>query len=358
MNAERHRGDEAGPGMMDWLIELNGEIDRTLSFLAEVAKHSPELRAESERAARRIEMLGQFINANTMTDSQTRWWAGEGSSFAKGELKHLDDLRGLDLTDASGLREWTARLDQRLFEGARADIDHGAPPTTEDRGEVRDFVRQEARKLADQLALVRTVEGVQRIRQQVAVDVESASEAAQEAQQYAENSRAASGEVGSNTMAAHFEEHSAREETAANMWRRFTVVIFTAVAAYSVYHLANPLGIGLTEAVARAGVALPFLALGAYCARESAQHRRFARWAGTLAVQLRTIDAFCDPLPESDRSVLRATFGIRVFDSSPLLAGGDRDVSPASSQGADSVGELTSSVRQLLEILRKTGAAG
>jgi hypothetical protein len=60
-------------------------------------------------------------------------------------------------------------------------------------------------------------------------------------------------------------------------------------------------------------VALPLLALAAYCARESSRYRENSRWSGRLAVQLKSISAYCDRLDDDDRRKLLTSFGLYVF---------------------------------------------
>lgn len=341
--------------MPDWLVELNEEISHSAVFLREMGKHGVLRDEDMRNARRRLDILHDYLNQATTGNGGLSWWVGEGSTFARGMGSHLTALRQVDFSDRQSVQEWITNFDDALARGAESDIQTGKRVNNvEDQDLVRKFVRGEARKLADQMALLKALEGVTSVRQRVEEEASTASDAAEEAQQHAANSRLAAGETGSNSTAEHFETHAKQEAEAANAWRIATVVIFAAVAAYAVYHLAEPSGLTMSEVLARLGVATPFLALGGYCARESAQHRRFARWAGTLAVQLRTIDAFSDPLEPEERSQLRAAFGRRVFDPSPLAPTKAIEAGSDKANVETALEQVTGALRDVAQLLRRT----
>ncbi len=74
------------------------------------------------------------------------------------------------------------------------------------------------------------------------------------------------------------------------------------------------------------GISVPFFAVAGYLTREASQHRRVARWASTIDVQLRTLEGFIKVLTTDElRDKLLSEFGTRVFGPmpDPTSSGGD-----------------------------------
>lgn len=62
--------------------------------------------------------------------------------------------------------------------------------------------------------------------------------------------------------------------------------------------------------------------LAAYFARQAHHHRSMANWAGSIAVQLQTFDAFLSSVENTEtRDELRKSFAARAFGEHPAMKG-------------------------------------
>lgn len=142
---------------------------------------------------------------------------------------------------------------------------------------------------------------------------------------------AAVGSTGDNVMAQHYQELADKESETARRFRLWTMVstVFGGVAA-AFFVLGPTLGWAVANIesgdwvhmVQRAIVTAAIFAFSAYLARQAHQHRAMANWAGSLAVQLKTFEAFLAPITSEDvRDRLRTSFATRVFGEHPVLKG-------------------------------------
>lgn len=339
------------------LTALNSELSACMQLVDHLSSLGVVDSDVLHRMTRRFDALGAYANRRIVADDGTSRWVIEGSAFVAGMPSFLATLPRVDFSSRQALRVWIRDFDRRLAEGARMDAEGGELDSSRadsDGSFVRDQLRRASRELEDSLAILRAIEGVESVAARVEEEVATASEAASEAVQYAENSRAASGITGSNKLAANFWSYAEAEAKSADLWRFVTVSILLIIAAYAVFHLANPAGLAPEEVLSRIAISVPFFALAGYCGREAGQHRSIARWARSLAVQLQTIDAYCDPLAPEDRSDLRLHLGKRVFGTnSPPVHGkpADKNVEAESASkpeiGASDLQELLDMVRSL-----------
>lgn len=125
------------------------------------------------------------------------------------------------------------------------------------------------------------------------------------------------------TIGWQYRDEAGREEVRSQLW---TMVVLT-----SIFLLA---GIGYwvylgrtgqwTDMAARAAVAVPIAGFIPYAVSESRDHRRHARWARSVALQLLTLDPFVRRLDKDRRVQVIAEFGATLF-AAPARDFGRRD---------------------------------
>lgn len=138
-----------------------------------------------------------------------------------------------------------------------------------------------------------------------------------------DNIREAASEVGSEALAKVFAETAQAERDDASKWTKgvFACVVMAVVLPallFTVDSIVFTQLDGLTGTIIKALIAVPFFALAAYCARIASHHRDAERHLRMLTVQLKTIRAFVDRLPESYRDDLISLLGRRVYSDPGL----------------------------------------
>ena len=177
---------------------------------------------------------------------------------------------------------------------------------------------------------------VQRRSWQVLKQVELAADSAAAS---ATTASEAAGNAGENAMATHFDALAKEEVAAAGRFRRWTIgMMIVGGLVAGVLLLAPALGwpalaieagdyVHLTQRVI---VTAAVFGLAGYFARQAAHHRTTANWARALAVQLKTFDAFIDPVASREvKEALRTKFAERVFGEPPAAKGDVSDLSPS-----------------------------
>lgn len=155
--------------------------------------------------------------------------------------------------------------------------------------------------------------------------------AAARTQDLATKASKAAGITGETVMSEHYESLANNESETARRFRFWTIVssVFGGVTA-AVFVLGPTFGWAAVNIepgdwvhlVQRAIVTAAVFAFSAYLARQSHQHRTMANWARSLAVQLKTFEAFLAPITSDDvRDRLRTSFAARVFGEHPVLKG-------------------------------------
>jgi hypothetical protein len=114
------------------------------------------------------------------------------------------------------------------------------------------------------------------------------------------------------TLFEHFDAVHRREERMGNGFRLATVgLIVTLVIVAAVL---DEGGSTTADVVRRIAFVVPGLALAAYLGRQAFIHLSVARWAQSLAVQLRSVQAYAAGLSDDEaKTKLLAVFGDRVF---------------------------------------------
>ncbi len=163
----------------------------------------------------------------------------------------------------------------------------------------------------------------------------------------------AAGETGQEVIGQTFGTAADTEAASAKWWTAAVVVLVLLGLAgtLAVVHFENDLlgsldgGWGL---IFKALVGLPLYGLAAYCAHVAGEHRTLARHFRILAVQLRAVGAYIEPLLEDQRSELRMILGRQAF-SSPTPADAGRDsLNPAQA-------ELTALLGKALDLIKGGG---
>lgn len=175
---------------------------------------------------------------------------------------------------------------------------------------------------------------------------EAAAAVAENSARYAQE---ASGEAGREGLAAHFEAYAQRERLVADLLR-FSVIGLACTVTVLAAWLLLIAGSKMTwiELIRKAVLSIPLAALAAYLARESGKHRTKADWAASIAVQLRTVNAFTEPLADALKEDIRGSFGRMIFGT-PLGS------SPSSTTGSDSAeGSTNGKIEDLIiDVIKK-----
>lgn len=119
-------------------------------------------------------------------------------------------------------------------------------------------------------------------------------------------------------LSNHFADFAQSEKTGADAFRAAAMALAGGAAAVAVILLWGLEDPSVGQVLRKGLITLPILLLAAYLAREASAHRTTYRWLKTVEVQLRTVKAYTDPLPEPTREVIQQTFGRYVFGNGPI----------------------------------------
>ncbi|MEV7636294.1 hypothetical protein AB0N71_08960 [Pseudarthrobacter enclensis] len=181
-----------------------------------------------------------------------------------------------------------------------------------------------------------------------------AEEAATNAAKSASAASSAAGKTADNEMASFYEKLGSDEQATANLFRRWAIGLGAVAGALAWTFLSGGAGLNVgwleiaagdyVHLIQRGLVLAAFLALATYLAKQAHQHRSMANWARSLAVQLKTFDAFLDAIKDSSvQDELRKTFAARVFGDHPAVKG-----EPALSASSQSMAALTEALAKLV----------
>ncbi|MEI2278284.1 hypothetical protein OHC50_12525 [Paenarthrobacter ilicis] len=183
------------------------------------------------------------------------------------------------------------------------------------------------RRLAEAEGMLQLLEAQRNIRR-----IETnANQALDRTEAAASKASEAAGVTSESVMASHYKAMADGESAKAGNFRLWTMVsTLFAGATAGVFLLGPALG---WEAIAidasdwvhliqRAIVTAAIFAFAAYLARQAHQHRSMANWAGSLAVQLQTFEAFLAPISSEEvQDQLRVSFAGRAFGDHPTIKG-------------------------------------
>ena len=150
------------------------------------------------------------------------------------------------------------------------------------------------------------------------------------------------GAIGDKGLASHYGELANREARDARNFRWLTVFLALVAGALALAFVVGP-GIGLhwlgierddyVHLIQRGLLIAGVFGLAGYFAKQAHQHRSMANWAGSLAVQLKTFDAYLAPVENQEiRDDLRKSFSARVFGDHPAMKG-EPTVAPTAAMG-------------------------
>jgi hypothetical protein len=169
-----------------------------------------------------------------------------------------------------------------------------------------------------------------------------------EAERVLVDARRAAGASGESSLALHFGAFAKAELRMADQLRALCIATLLAIAfvatALFVYQEANDLT--TTGEIAKLAVTIPIAVLAAYFGREATRHRKVARRARELEIQLQTVDAFTHPLPDSLRDQIRTELGKQVF-AMPRI-----DADDGSEPGPSVVNEAGELIEKIAELLK------
>ncbi|MEY9778377.1 hypothetical protein [Arthrobacter sp. MW3 TE3886] len=146
-----------------------------------------------------------------------------------------------------------------------------------------------------------------------------------------DDAQEAVGVVADSTLALHYSEYSAEQKKSADKFRFWTITIATLGGLIGAALLLGPAVSGQPSGgvpndyvpfLQRVVVTAAVFGLAGYLARQAHQHRSLANWSASLAVQLKTFDAYLGPLTSSEtKDELRKSFGARAFGDHPAMKG-------------------------------------
>lgn len=188
----------------------------------------------------------------------------------------------------------------------------------------------------------------------LAAATKRAEEAAAKAAKSASKASSAAGKTADNELASFYETLGNDEQGTANLFRRWAISLGAVAGALAWTFLSGGAGLNVdwlelaqgdyVHLIQRGLVLAASLALATYLAKQAHQHRTMANWARSLAVQLKTFDAFADAIADSGvQDELRKAFAARVFGDHPAVKGEPALV--ASSQG---IAALTETLAKLV----------
>jgi hypothetical protein len=147
----------------------------------------------------------------------------------------------------------------------------------------------------------------------------------------------AAGTAGGTVLFTHYDEFATAERTSASLFRRWTIgaVVVGGIAASA--SLVAPAS-DYPQLIQRLIVTAAIFGLAGYFARQAHQHRSLSNWASTLAVQLKTFEAFVSPVETAEaRDRIRSTFASRAFGDHPAMKG-EPTVTPSAAAMDTAVG--------------------
>lgn len=138
--------------------------------------------------------------------------------------------------------------------------------------------------------------------------------------EYEAKSRKVLEAVGVNSTATDFGSYAKEQRKAADSWRRGAAIVFLLAGAWFIYSGLPSITDGnegsgalWESSLARLGVTAAVAGVGAYAARESAQHRRQERQAKQVQLVLTALEPFIVNLPEDEQNEIRGESARAIF---------------------------------------------
>jgi len=143
------------------------------------------------------------------------------------------------------------------------------------------------------------------------------------------------GAIGVTGTAERYDEEARSQKKAADNWRRGAVA-FAAVAVLVALWAAFHTGQTTENLVAKLGIGLALGGIAAYCARQSARHRRREEDARAIQLDLAAFGPFIEALPQERKDEERIALGRKLFGHRFAR----KDLSEAIEAGPSALGEL------------------
>jgi hypothetical protein len=174
-----------------------------------------------------------------------------------------------------------------------------------------------------------------------------------EAKRVLSDTRRAAGVTGESSLAQHFGEYARAEGWQANVLRIACVLTLLSIVAVAVVLLGDKHASELNtpHELARLAITVPLAVLAAYLGREATRHRRVARRAREMEIQLQTVDAFTHPLPDELRDKLRTELGQQVFAPPPV------DHEDEKATGPSVVTDASTLIESVADLLKAAAAS-
>jgi hypothetical protein len=145
---------------------------------------------------------------------------------------------------------------------------------------------------------------------------ESRLSAEQSARAATEAAGVAAGETGEAGVAAAFGRFAQRHSRISWLWRAIALSIAVGATWLAGEHLVDP-GLDATDVARRIATGVPLAVIAGYALYEASLHRAHQLWAEHVAVQLRTVHAYCADLPAQQKADLKAALGRSLFTGQP-----------------------------------------
>jgi hypothetical protein len=134
--------------------------------------------------------------------------------------------------------------------------------------------------------------------------------------------RQAAGAAGAAGVGGHYRDHAGKEARKADRLRVAVVALLVTVAVGFIVLNFVASEFTLASELLRLSATIPLAALAAYLMRESSKHRVSAQWAGELAIAMRSLEAYTQPLDAVERLELHRALGLRAFAATSNRAAG------------------------------------
>lgn len=165
-----------------------------------------------------------------------------------------------------------------------------------------------------------------------------------------ESVRESAGSTSAASLGNHFADQAQKEEEAASSFRTAALALLAALclaAVYCAFERQEVFTTGLDKSYGRLVFSIPFVLLLALLTRESGQHRKVARDLRAREVQLKTLPAFVEGIPDPvSRSTVMTMAGGALF--SPNGVDDTTDGRPTLEQTA-TLTQVLGALRELLE---------
>lgn len=343
---------------MGWFEELRDRVRETDgSFVLAPALPPGQGNALGETLAFAARMLDGLATIGSverleLTDRESDGVAAVAGALADIRVALIAAREGsMTMMLRAEIERHRMRLEDSLAEFAallRAGIP-GSNRVVGSRGEaIADYLRQCGELLSARRLLREAAEA----RDEAVRARDETERARDETERVREDTQRAAGVTADARLSQEFDDYARRERAVANRLRlacAAVLVVIAAVAGWLVWRGAKD-DLTAWEELAQLGVTIPLGALAAYLGREAAHHRHHARWAAQLVVQLRTFDAFCAPMEDTQSAELRLALGRRVFLSEVQFPG-------RSDNGSEPPVDVLAFAQQIIDLTKSAAPA-